>query len=169
VFKVAKFHEKPDWSTAKVYIEKGNYFWNSGMFMYRNGYFIEQMKKHAPEVIGPFLEEEDIESIYRKVPSISIDYALMEKADSMYMVKAEFVWSDVGNFKSLKDLGVGNSGNVVVEDSENVFVKTTKPTIVVGVEDIVVVESENGILVCNMEKLDKVREALKKLDNGFLM
>ncbi len=164
IFRVIKFHEKPDHDTALLYIQKGNYFWNSGMFMYKNEYFIEQMKKHSPQVIEPFLRCTDIESIYQKVPSISIDYALMEKTDQIYMVKADFIWSDVGNFKSLKDLGTQNSNYTVLENSENVFVKTTKPTIVIGVDNLVIVESENGILVCDMDQLDKLRNALKKLD-----
>lgn len=164
IFKVTKFHEKPDLDTASLYVQKGNYFWNSGMFMYKNGYFIEQMKKHSPQVIEPFLHCTDIESIYQKVPSISIDYALMEKTNQIYMVKTDFTWSDVGNFKSLKDLGIQNSSHTVLENSENVFVKTTKPTVVVGADNLVIVESENGILVCNMDQLDKLRNALKKLD-----
>jgi mannose-1-phosphate guanylyltransferase len=164
VFEVNKFHEKPDHQTALSYLEKGNYFWNSGMFMYKVGYFIEQMKKHAPQVIEPFLKKRDLEQIYREVPSISIDYALMEKADRIVMVKAEFVWSDVGNFNSLKDLGVKNSQHTVVMNTENLFVKTSKPIIVIGVSDTIIVENENGILVCKMDQLDRLREALKVLE-----
>jgi hypothetical protein len=92
--------------------------------MYKKDYFVEQMKKHAPQVIEPFLNQTDIESVYQKVPSISIDYALMEKADRIYMVRSDFMWSDVGNFKSLKDLGIKNSPGAVLIDS-NAFVKTT--------------------------------------------
>ncbi|MBC7121821.1 MAG: mannose-1-phosphate guanylyltransferase, partial [Pseudothermotoga sp.] len=163
IFEVIKFHEKPDHQTALSYLEKGNYFWNSGMFMYKAGYFTEQMKKHAPQVIEPFLKKKDLEQIYQEVPSISIDYALMEKADRIIMVKADFVWSDVGNFNSLKDLGVKNSQLTVVMNGENLFVKTSKPAIVIGVSDVVIVENENGILVCKMDQIDKIREALKAL------
>lgn len=164
IFKAKKFHEKPDRDTASIYIERGNYFWNSGMFMYRVSYFIEQMKKHAPQVIGPFLTEKDTKKIYEQTPSISIDYALMEKADRIFMVRADFVWSDVGSFRSLKELGVANSKRAVVMNGENLFVKTSKPTIVIGVSDVAVVESEHGILVCRMDQLDKLREALKMLE-----
>ncbi|MCS7175040.1 mannose-1-phosphate guanylyltransferase [Pseudothermotoga sp.] len=163
VFKVKKFHEKPDVQTATFYLSQGNYFWNSGMFMWKKSYFVEQMKKHAPEVIAPFLENLDIEKVYEKVPSISIDYALMEKADAVYMVKASFIWSDVGNFNSLKEMGLKNSEHCIIESSENVFVRTTKPTIVIGVDNTVVVETENGLLVCNTSMLDRIKEAIKKL------
>ncbi|MEN3008546.1 mannose-1-phosphate guanylyltransferase [Pseudothermotoga sp.] len=162
-FKVKKFHEKPDVQTATFYISQGNYFWNSGMFMWKKSYFVEQMKKHAPEVIAPFLENLDIEKVYEKVPSISIDYALMEKADEVYMIKANFIWSDVGNFKSLKEIGLENSEHCVIESCENVFVRTTKPTIVIGINNVFVIETENGLLVCSVQALDKIREAIKKL------
>ena len=157
-----KFHEKPNYQTAQFYINQGNYFWNSGMFMWKAKYFIEQMKKHALEVIEPFFKEKDIEKIYEQVPSISIDYALMEQADRIYTIKSEFIWSDVGSFRSLKELGVSNSKNSVTIDSQNAFVLTTKPTIVIGIDDIIVVESENGILVCKAEEVEKIREAVKK-------
>jgi len=163
IFKVQRFHEKPDYKTALNYIEKGSYLWNSGMFMYKNNYFIEQMKRHAPQVIQPFFMHSDIEKTYDLVPSISIDYALMEKAEQMYTVKARFIWSDVGNFLSLKELGMKNSKDAVTIDSENVFINTTKPTIVIGMSDVVIVETQNGILVSKMQGLEKIRDALRKI------
>lgn len=162
VYSVKMFREKPNYETAVEYINSGRFFWNSGMFMWRKGYFVEQMKKHAKEVIETFLDCESIEEIYAQVPSISIDYALMEKADKIYTIKADFVWSDVGNWKSLQELGVENSVKVVLIDS-NAFVQTTKPTIVIGVNNVVVVETENGILVANESQLEKIREALNRI------
>lgn len=161
VFKAVRFHEKPDHDTASFYVQSGNYLWNSGMFMYRVGYFVEQMKKHAPQVIEPFLSKRDLVEVYREVPSVSIDHALMEKADRIYVMRANFTWSDVGNFKSLKELGMKSSGHVILRDSENVFALTTKPTVVIGVKDVVIVESEHGILVCDMEQTEKIRNVLK--------
>ncbi|MEM2786469.1 MAG: sugar phosphate nucleotidyltransferase [Candidatus Nitrosotenuis sp.] len=165
VFKVKKFHEKPNLQTATFYIDQGNYYWNSGMFLWKKRYFVEQMKKHAPDVIEPFFRYSDLEQIYKEVPSISIDYALMEKADTVYMVKASFIWSDVGNFKSLREIGMPNSSQVVLEDSENVFVRTTKPTILIGLNNVLVVENENGILVCRTDQIDKIKESIKKLES----
>ncbi|MCX7653727.1 MAG: mannose-1-phosphate guanylyltransferase [Fervidobacterium sp.] len=163
VARVKRFHEKPRYEVAVDYLESGNFFWNSGMFMWKKEYFIDQMMKHAPNVITPFLNSDSIFEIYEKVPSISIDYALMEKADKIFVVKAQFSWSDVGNWKSLEEIGVKNSDRSVVIDGENVFVKSTKPTIVIGVSDIVVVETENGILVADKKDLEKIREGIKKL------
>jgi mannose-1-phosphate guanylyltransferase len=86
----------------------------------------------------------------------------MEKADRIYMVKSDFIWSDVGNFKSLKDLGIKNSPGVVLIDS-NAFVKTTKPTMVIGLKDIIVVETENGILIADEKQLERIKEGLGKI------
>ncbi|KAF2958591.1 hypothetical protein AS159_02580 [Thermotoga sp. Ku-13t] len=90
----------------------------------------------------------------------------MEKADKIYMVKGDFTWSDVGNFKSLKDLGIENSPGTVLIDS-NAFVKTTKPTVVIGVKDIIVVETENGILIADEKQLERIKEGLEKLNKGI--
>ncbi|ODN29729.1 mannose-1-phosphate guanylyltransferase [Fervidobacterium thailandense] len=163
VYVAKKFHEKPTYDVALDYLESGNFFWNSGMFMWKKEYFLSQMKKHAPDVLHPFLECEDVRDAFSIVPSISIDYALMEKADKIFMVKANFIWSDVGNWKSLQEIGIGSTEPSVLLEAENVFVRTTKPTIVLGVSDIIVVETENGILIADRKDLEKIREALKRL------
>jgi len=162
VYSVKMFREKPNYETAVEYLNSGRFFWNSGMFMWKKKYFLKQMRKHSKDVLEPFFEYKSIEETYEKVPSISIDYALMEKADKIYTIKADFVWSDVGSFRS-KELGVSNSKNSVTVDSQNAFVLTTKPTIVIEIDDIIVVESENGILVCKAEEVEKIRKAVKYL------
>lgn len=159
-----KFHEKPRYEVAVDYLDAGDFFWNSGMFMWKKGYFVSQMKKHASDVIEPFLTGNDIDEIYNTVPSISIDYALMEKADKILVVKASFVWSDVGNWKSLEEIGITSSESVVTIDGENVFVRTTKPTMVLGLSDIIVIETDNGILVSDKKDLEKIREGLRRLN-----
>jgi len=133
------------------------------MFMWKKRYFVSQMKKHANDVIESFLTRDSIDEIYNSVPSISIDYALMEKADRILVVKASFVWSDVGNWKSLEEIGITNSADAVTIDGENVFVRTTKPTMVLGLSDIIVVETDNGILVADKKDLEKIREGLRRL------
>jgi mannose-1-phosphate guanylyltransferase len=148
---------------AVDYLEAGNFFWNSGMFMWKKRYFVSQMRKHASDVIESFLTRDSIDEIYNAVPSISIDYALMEKADRILVVKASFVWSDVGNWKSLEEIGITNSADAVTIDGENVFVRTTKPTMVLGLSDIIVVETNNGILVADKKDLEKIREGLRRL------
>lgn len=163
IFAVKTFREKPNYDTAVKFINRGNFYWNSGIFMWQKKFFLKEMEKHAYDVIRPFFELEDISEIYSKVPSISIDYALMEKVNKVYMVKANFIWSDVGNWKSLQELGVQNSEQLVLVDSKNVFARTTKPTIIVGINNLVVIETENGILISNDRKFDKIREGVSKL------
>lgn len=162
VFSVKKFHEKPNYEVARQYVNLKKFFWNSGMFMYRNDYFIQQMKKYAPEVIEPFYIMKDINDVYKSIPSISIDYALMEKADKIFMIRSEFEWSDVGNWASLYELEVESSENVVFVNS-NGLVKTNKPTLVVGINDIIVVEGEKGILIVNKENVHKINDAITLL------
>ncbi len=162
IFTVKKFHEKPSLEVAKEYVNSGRFFWNSGMFMYRNDYFVSQMKKHAPGVIKPFYQKKNLNEIYESVPSISIDYALMEKADRIYMVRAEFEWSDVGNWSSLCEFEMENSNPSVLLNSSG-LVKTTKSTIVLGLKDVIVIETEMGLLVANKEKLHLLREAIQLL------
>jgi mannose-1-phosphate guanylyltransferase len=162
IFEVKIFREKPNYETAVEYINSGNFYWNSGMFMWKKEYFIAQMKKHSPEIINPFLQEELIEKIYERIEAISIDYALMEKADRIYLVKSDFIWSDVGNWRSLKELGVENSKNTVLIDS-NAFVQTTKPTMVIGLNNIIVVETENGILITDEKQLERIREGMRNI------
>ena len=164
VYSVKMFREKPNYETAVEYISSGRFFWNSGMFMWKKKHFVEQMGKHSKDVLEPFFECRSIEETYEKVPSISIDYALMEKADKIYTIKADFIWSDVGNWKSLEELGVENSPHSVLIDSK-AFVQTTKPTILIGLEDVIVVETENGILVAKSTELEKIRAALGKLES----
>lgn len=159
---VKKFHEKPSYEKAKEYVDSGKFFWNSGMFMWRKDFFIEEMKKHSPEIIEPFLNKEDLNEVYSNVMSISIDHALMEKTTEISMVMAEFEWSDVGNWASLKELKVENTESVLV-NSENVFVKATKPVVAIGIEGVVIVETDNGILVAKDDNLQMIREAVKRL------
>lgn len=163
VFKVKMFREKPNYETAVEYINSVNFYWNSGMFMWKKKFFISQMKKHASEIINPFLQEKQIERVYEKIEPKSIDYALMEKVDEIYLVKSDFTWSDVGNWKSLKELGIKNSENTILIDS-TAFVKTTKPVIVVGLKDVIIVETENGVLVADEKELEKIREGVKRIN-----
>ncbi|RKX41063.1 MAG: mannose-1-phosphate guanylyltransferase [Thermotogae bacterium] len=166
IFSVKMFREKPNYETAVEYLNSKRFFWNSGMFMWNKDYFVQQMKRHAPDVINAFMNCVDLEQIYAKVPSISIDYALMEKAEKVYTTKTNFIWSDVGNWKSLRKLGVGNSEASVFIESDNAFVRTTKPTVVLGLSNVIVIETENGILVASEKDLEKIRDAVARLNKA---
>ncbi len=185
-FKVKEFVEKPDLKTAREYLSRGTYFWNSGIFMFKASILIEETIKHAPEIAKiaenidfdksdeiPFLE-------FDKMPSISIDYAIMEKSDKIALVKLESDWNDLGSWQSIYDVSKKDkNGNVFVghvldEDSKNSFVySSSKLVATIGLEDTVIVETEDAILACKKDRAQDVKhiyETLKKQnDNTHLI
>lgn len=188
VKKVTQFREKPDLKAARQFIYSGNFLWNSGMFVWKASVVIEEFKQHLPEVyeqieelqpaIGTDRQHEAIGSFYQHCPSISIDYGIMEKADTVYVVPGEFGWNDVGSWRAVYDLREKNEeGNVieakqaVLEASENNLVhgESGKMIALVGVENLAVVETEDAILVCNMDQSQGVKQVVQKLrDNEEL-
>jgi mannose-1-phosphate guanylyltransferase len=104
IYKVESFTEKPDLKKARQFLKSRKYMWNAGAFIFRVGAFLKAARHHAPEIYSAFMESgtKSIESIYRKLPDISIDYAIMEKAGNIYCVEGSYGWSDVGSFTELK-------------------------------------------------------------------
>lgn len=184
VKKVKQFREKPDIKTARQFIYSGNFLWNSGMFVWKASVIIEQFKKHLPEIhkqiekleplVGSEKQTHGINLFYQNCPSISIDYGIMEKADTAYVVPGEFGWNDVGSWRAVYDLREKNedgnviqSDNAILEASKNNLVHSENKKLItlVGVENLAVVETENAILVCNLDQsqgVKKIVEALKK-------
>ncbi len=165
-FRVERFVEKPDYETAKRYVEEG-YLWNSGMFMFSTDVFMEECAKHAPEVVIAF--EEEVEEAYRKAPEISIDYGLMEKTDRAAVVPLEVVWSDVGSFDAIyeimekdKDMNAVK-GEVVSIDSRNNLIIGESLIATIGIENAIIVDSGDAILVCSREESQKVKDIVKIL------
>jgi len=165
-FKVEKFVEKPDYETAKRYVEEG-YLWNSGMFMFSANVFVEECAKHCPEVVMAFEEELDV--AYEKTPEISIDYGLMEKTDKAAVVPLEVFWSDVGSFDAIYELmekdGNMNAtkGEAVTLDSRNNLIIGESLIATIGVENAIIVDSGDAILVCSREESQKVKDLVKLL------
>ncbi len=181
------FVEKPDRATAEGYLAEGRYFWNSGMFCFSAGVMIENMKLHASDVweaseiaFADAHEEDDVirfsSDSFVAQPDISIDYAVMEKADKIIMVQAAFGWSDVGSWDAVAGTHDADaSGNSVVGvkrvhfvEAENIHVEGThkeKVIAIIGVENLVIVETPDALLVANREKSQDVKlvvDALKK-------
>jgi len=182
---VQQFKEKPDLHQAKVFLKKGNYFWNSGMFLWKAEAFVKKVQKYSPSLFSYWkqilksLENNDkhqIRSIFEEIPSISIDYALMEKAEGVLMCKGDFEWSDVGTWSSLVEIwprdqkGIASRGNNIVIDSKNCLVyNPEKLTALVGVKDIIVVDTPDALLICHKKQDQKVKdivEILKKKRGG---
>ncbi|ASJ17138.1 mannose-1-phosphate guanylyltransferase/mannose-6-phosphate isomerase [Thermococcus chitonophagus] len=170
---VDEFKEKPDFETAKRYVESG-YYWNSGMFMFRTSVFMEEAKKHAPEVVRAFEDGKSIEEIYELAPEISVDYGVMEKTDKAAVVPLNTYWNDLGSFDAVYEaLEKDENGNAVKVrgfkakyinvDSRNNLILTERLTATVGVEDLVIIDTGDALLVAKKGETQKVKEVYKKL------
>ena len=165
VMKVDNFREKPNHETALEYLKEGNYYWNSGMFLWKKDVFLEEMKRYNEDIYNTLKDinpkdVEEIRKVYSDLRKISIDYALMEKSERVFTIMADYEWSDVGNWVSVREMEGYSDGkdNVHLVDSENVFVKSNKNVGVVGVDGVVIIETENGILVAKEDRVNDIRE-----------
>lgn len=179
---VREFREKPDLETAKDYLNKGNYLWNSGMFIWKASVILDEFQKNLPEIyeylvqIGKSMNtEEELETvrkIYPQIQSISIDYGIMEKTERALVIPGDFGWSDVGSWDMMEALyDPDNSGNIEVGDTllldtKNVVAFSNNRLITaLGVENLIIVETADSIMVCGREHaqdVKKIVETLKK-------
>ena len=104
IYKVRRFLEKPDLNKARKFLKDGSYLWNTGAFVFTAETIFSAMKRFVPEIISGFADLNSVSRGYKKLPDISIDYAVMEKADNIHCVKGSYQWQDVGSFKSLKEV-----------------------------------------------------------------
>ena len=178
---VESFTEKPDLKTTEGYLAEGNYYWNSGIFVVKASRCIESFKQHQPELYEAAKECWDNRAIngdeitlrkayLEKIPSISVDYAILEKEANIAMVPFEGEWSDVGSWDSLSKLIEADkshgplSDNAVQIDTKNTFIHSSARTIAaVGVEDLIIVDDDNATLVVQKGKSEKVKDALEML------
>lgn len=170
-FAVEGFTEKPDSNTAKRYIQEGKYFWNSGMFAFSIKTITEEIRRYAPEIIEIYnLGYEEMLLKFQQMPNISIDYAVMEKSDKVVALPFDLYWSDVGSWDSLFDIldkdDSGNviQGDVIAIDTKNSFILGKKRLITtIGLENCLVVETEDAILIARKGEAQKVKEIVNKL------
>ena len=175
-YKVKEFVEKPNFATAQKYLEEGTYFWNAGMFMFKASVLLNEIERLAPEIAEitkkiDFDKSNEISSIeFEKMPNISIDYAVMEKSDKIALVKLESDWNDLGSWQSIyntseKDTN-GNVfvGSVLDKDSKNSLVySSSKLVVTIGLEDTIIVETEDAILACKKERSQDVKQIYETL------
>lgn len=179
--KVVSFVEKPNRQTAEKYIQDGNYFWNSGIFMFKASTIIKEFKKYCPEIDSvikniDFSEKSISFTEFDKMPNISIDYAIMEKSSNIVMVELKSDWKDLGSWKSIYEISPKDEnnnvfvGHVLDKDSKNSLVySSSKLVATIGLEDTVIVETEDAILACKKDKTDEVKqvyETLKQQHDG---
>jgi len=177
-YKVEAFHEKPDVKTAEGYLFSGRHFWNSGIFTYKSNVFLRELNLHAREVgklfkrpsetwfkerriegIVIYESAEKLRSLYALCPSISIDYALMEKTTRSRMVRASFDWNDVGSWDVIAELNPPPETDVYSHRSSNNFVYSELPVALCGVENLIVAVANNRVLICKKGMSQLVREA----------
>ncbi|MDD3420649.1 MAG: mannose-1-phosphate guanylyltransferase/mannose-6-phosphate isomerase [Candidatus Gastranaerophilales bacterium] len=173
--KVDEFKEKPDEKTAQEYLESGNYFWNSGIFMFKGSTMVEQMQTHCPQITNVLKEIDYNESqveydAYEKMPNISIDYAVMEKSDKIALVPLESDWNDLGSWQSIYDMSQKDAsnnvteGNIINVDSTNSLLYSgSKCIAAVGLDNVVIVETEDAILACDKDKTQDVKKVFDEL------
>jgi len=173
VFKVKKFHEKPDRETAIRYLSSGNFYWNSGMFAFSLQTILEEFKRHAPEIYR-WIEEDKFENAlasFGKLPEISIDYAIMEKTDRAAVKPLDLFWSDVGSWDSVYEiLPKDKEGNAVVGTVKHLgarnslfFSASGRLVAAIDVEDLAVVDTDDAILITKRSSSQKVKELVKLL------
>lgn len=182
VYEVTAFKEKPDAQTAQQYLSSGEYFWNSGMFVWRTAAILDQLRLHLPATVAAAadlaklgvasLASDSAKTKYESLQRISIDHAVMEKAAKVLAVEMDIEWLDIGNWTALPDvMGIDPSGNsaaaqqVATLDSRgNIIVGEDDHLIaVVGVEDLVIVRSENATLVCHRDHVQKIKDLVARL------
>ncbi len=179
VFDVKAFHEKPDAETAQKYLDAQNYYWNSGMFMFKAGVFLEELKKHSPDIYEASLnaynnapKDEMIRIKHEdmaKIPEDSIDYAVMEKSNRVKVVPSNIDWSDVGSFDALyEELEKDENGNTknskhIAIESRNNLIYSNRYIATIDVEDLIIVDTGDALLISKKGSSQKVKEVVKEI------
>jgi len=177
--KVDKFVEKPDLEKAKEYLNEGNFLWNGGMFVWKCSTIIKLTQQYLSNTYKVLSEiaatSEDefqnvLESKYPQVDNVSVDYGIMEKAENIYVIPSDFGWDDIGTWYSVEryrdkddnnNVCVGNIKNI--DGSNNIIVSNEKPIVVVGLNDVFIVESDEIIFVGKKEDIERIKEIKKRV------
>ena len=185
VKKVTRFREKPDQETAQAFLNSGNFLWNSGMFIWSASTILRQFRKYLPEIyeaienvrpsIGTDNQQEAVDRFYQACHSISIDYGIMEPSKDVFVVPGSFGWNDVGSWKALYELGSKDGNGNVIETDTAVLADSRKNLVqsdsgkmiaLVGVDNLAVVETDDAILVCNLDEAQGVKQIYNQLDEN---
>jgi len=177
---VRAFHEKPDLKTAQKYLKEGNYYWNSGMFCFKAGVFLDELKKYSPSIYESSLlayknaKANDIIRIKHEdmmnIPEDSIDYAVMEKSKKVKVVPSDIDWSDVGSFDSLyEELPKDDNGNTInenhisIDSKNNLIYGNERKIATVDIEDTIVVDTGDALLISKKGSSQKVKQVVKEV------
>ncbi len=183
-FKVSAFKEKPNEITAEEFIKKGNYFWNSGMFVFEFNRFWEELEKGAPDIANIFsgigknqtpgleggitviMDNPGTAAVYEKSPRDSIDYAVMEKCAKTAVVPASFKWNDIGSWDEMASLPISRKDarpcvSTFTVESNNNYVFSDIPVALCGVDDLMVIQKNGSLLICKKGKGQLVKDAVE--------
>ena len=181
VYQVRSFREKPDQATAEAFLKDGGFFWNSGMFIWKVSTLLDAIQRLIPDLykgllkieesIGTNRETEVLSEIYRDIDRVSIDYGVMEKAPDVVMLEGDFGWNDIGSWDALWDvLDKDTKGNVVrgdvipLDTSDCLIYSPQKMVTLIGVEDLIVVETDDSLLICRRGASQDVKKVVEHLE-----
>lgn len=180
-FEVEEFVEKPDAETARQYLSSGRYLWNSGMFVWKASVILRQFEKLLPDIYAALLrigeqmgtdsEKEAVAEIYPTIPKISIDYGIMERADHVIVLEGDFGWNDVGSLDAIQTLyAPDENGNhihgesICLDAHHCISYGTDKLISLIGVENLIVVETKDTVLVCEKSRAQDVKKLVEQLE-----
>ena len=181
IYSVEAFKEKPNEKTAKQYLDTGQYFWNSGMFVWKAKTILAELAKLLPEADEPLRriqadwdspnQQKTLQEWYKKLPKISIDYAVMEKAEQVYAIKLDCRWLDIGSFAALADIiSSDRNDNIVIAGSSelldcksSIFITEDQRHLIaaIGLENMVVAHSHDATLICHIDQTHRIKELLE--------
>jgi len=179
-YNVKCFLEKPDLKNASQYVSSGDYLWNSGIFVFKLSVLWESIQRFAPEIFNSLKEiekimkssssEEEINRIYSSINGISFDYAIMEKSDSIYVIKGDFSWNDLGSWKQIYEMARkdefenASDGEAIFEETERSFAYSKDAIIaLLAVKDLLVIQEGNATLVCRRGKDEEIKKLVERM------
>lgn len=174
VFKVDRFVEKPNEEKAKEYLKNGGYLWNGGMFLWKASTILNEIKKYSAQTYEAiheieFIEEKFLQVLindkYHETEAISIDYAVLEKSNNVYVIPSEIGWDDIGTWKAVeryKEKDINNNilyGNArAIESKSNIAINSSKKVVMIGIDDVMTLETDDSIYIVNKEYMENLRE-----------
>ena len=170
---VTAFHEKPNIETAEKYLDAGNYYWNSGMFCFKAGVFLEELQKYSPNIYKQCtlaikeLRQKNVvrisQELMQQIPEDSIDYAVMEQSNRVKVVPSSIEWSDLGSFESL-DNEIESTSNLIAIESSNNLILSDKQVAVVDIHNLIVVDTPDALFISQKGSSAKVKQVVEKLN-----
>jgi len=181
IYSVEAFKEKPDEKTAKQYLDAGQYLWNSGMFVWKAKTILANLAKFLPQATEPLRkiqadwdspnQQKTLQEWFVKLPKISIDFAVMEKAENVYAIKLDCHWLDMGSFAALADIITSDKNNNIVVATQSELLDCKNSILVtedhghliaaIGLRDMVVAHSPDATLVCHIDQTHRLKELLE--------